>query len=184
MRAKRQQRGATLIYALLILLLLTLMGLSSIQGVTLQERMASNMYDRDLAFQASEAALRAAEASILANPEPLGMVDCSSTSINTCPSVPANTFQNDNTGWTNVPSEFLVNNGILIGTPQYHIQSLGVSNSISQFNQNNSANTNQYGSSPGTIDERHYRVTARNSNPGTAPDRALVVLQATIKRGI
>lgn len=55
------QRGAVLIVGLIMLLLLTVIGLASIRGTDLQERMAGNMRDHNLAFQAAEASLRAGE---------------------------------------------------------------------------------------------------------------------------
>lgn len=55
------QRGAVLIVALIMLLLLTIIGLSSMRGTSLQENMAGNMRDSNLALQASEAALRLGE---------------------------------------------------------------------------------------------------------------------------
>ena len=55
------QRGAILIIALIMLLLLTIIGLSSMRGTSLQESMAGNMRDGSLALQAAEAALRQGE---------------------------------------------------------------------------------------------------------------------------
>lgn len=55
------QRGATLIISLLILLVMTLIGVTAIQTTTMEEKMAGNMRDQNLAFQAAEAALRAGE---------------------------------------------------------------------------------------------------------------------------
>lgn len=60
----RTQRGATLLVALVMLIVMTLLGLASIRGTSMQEKMGANMYDRSLAFQAVESALREAEASI------------------------------------------------------------------------------------------------------------------------
>ncbi len=59
--AASQQRGAVLIVALIMLLLLTIIGLSSMRGTSLQENMAGNMRDSNMALQASEAALRKGE---------------------------------------------------------------------------------------------------------------------------
>lgn len=56
-----RQRGATLIVALILLLILTVIGVAGMQDTTLQEKMVGNMRDRNLAFQASEAALRGGE---------------------------------------------------------------------------------------------------------------------------
>jgi len=56
-----RERGAVLIVALIMLLLLTIIGLSSMRGTSLQENMAGNMRDSNLSLQASEAALRKGE---------------------------------------------------------------------------------------------------------------------------
>lgn len=55
------QRGSALIISLIMLLLISLIGVGSMQGTILQERMASNLHDRNIAFQASERALRGGE---------------------------------------------------------------------------------------------------------------------------
>lgn len=56
-----RQHGTALVVALVFLLLMTLIGVTAMQTTTLQERMAGNERDRNLAFQAAEAALRAGE---------------------------------------------------------------------------------------------------------------------------
>ncbi|MDI9240787.1 PilX N-terminal domain-containing pilus assembly protein [Lysobacter sp. LF1] len=56
-----QQRGAALVVVLLLLLIVTLLGLASMRGTILQERMAANTVTRAMAFQAAEAGLREAE---------------------------------------------------------------------------------------------------------------------------
>jgi type IV pilus assembly protein PilX len=58
------QSGAVLIISLIMLLLLTLIGASSMQTSSLEEKMAGNLRDRNLAFQAAESALRDAEQDI------------------------------------------------------------------------------------------------------------------------
>jgi len=67
--ARYRQRGSVLGIALIFLLLMTILGVSAMQGTTMQERMAGNQRDRDLAFQAAEAALRFGE-SWLNDPTP------------------------------------------------------------------------------------------------------------------
>jgi type IV pilus assembly protein PilX len=59
-RAHRQ-RGVTLVIALIFLAVLALLGAAAAQNSVLEERMAGNTRDRDLAFQAAEAALKDAE---------------------------------------------------------------------------------------------------------------------------
>lgn len=70
-----KQRGAVLIVGLIMLLLMTIVGLSSIRGSSMQELMAGSLRDRQISFQAAEAALRAAEADVLsAQPDVSGAV--------------------------------------------------------------------------------------------------------------
>lgn len=66
-RFYRTQQGAALIIGLLMLLAITLLAVSSMRSTTLQEKMAANLYDRELIFQIAEAGVREAEA-ILATP--------------------------------------------------------------------------------------------------------------------
>jgi type IV pilus assembly protein PilX len=58
---RSRQSGVALIVALIFLLLMTLLGTSSMRTSTMQERMAGNMRDWNLGFQGAEAALRSAE---------------------------------------------------------------------------------------------------------------------------
>lgn len=60
----RRQRGTALITSLIFLLLLTIMGITAVGTATLEERMAGNMKDQYLAFQAAESALRYAESQL------------------------------------------------------------------------------------------------------------------------
>ena len=68
-----KNRGSALIIALVFLLVMTLIGVTAMQGTSQQETMAGNMRDRSLAFQAAEAALRVAERAIN-NPPIAGLV--------------------------------------------------------------------------------------------------------------
>jgi type IV pilus assembly protein PilX len=61
-KVMQKQQGVVLIITLLILLLLTVIGVNAMQTNTQEEKMAGNMRDRNLAFEAAEAALRDAEA--------------------------------------------------------------------------------------------------------------------------
>src|SRR3546814_18855543 len=64
-QGRRGECGAALIVRLILLLVMTLLGLASLRGAIMEERMAANMYDRSLGFQAAEAALREAETRLL-----------------------------------------------------------------------------------------------------------------------
>jgi len=56
-----KQRGVVLIMALVILMVLSLLGVSSMRNSSLQERMSGNARDYQVAFEAAEIALRAGE---------------------------------------------------------------------------------------------------------------------------
>lgn len=59
------QRGSALIMGLIMLLVITMIGLTAMQTTTQQERMAGNLRDRNIAFQAAETALRRGEEALL-----------------------------------------------------------------------------------------------------------------------
>jgi type IV pilus assembly protein PilX len=63
-----RQRGAILITALLMLLTLTVLGVSVMQITRMQERAAGNTRDLNLAFQGAEAAIRDAETLLWTTP--------------------------------------------------------------------------------------------------------------------
>ncbi len=62
---RRRQRGAVLIISLLILLVMTMIGIVAMDSTTLEEKMAGNTRQRDLAFQAAEAGLRDGETDLV-----------------------------------------------------------------------------------------------------------------------
>jgi type IV pilus assembly protein PilX len=86
MRSRRpdraSQNGAVLVVSMLLLLVLTILAIGASQTTRLQERMAGNTRDVDLAFQASEAGLRAAE-DFLSNPA-TSLAPCSNPASATC----------------------------------------------------------------------------------------------------
>ena len=61
-----RQKGAILIFCLVFLLVLTMMGVTSMESAVLEERMAGNMQDQNAAFQAAETSLQSAENWLLA----------------------------------------------------------------------------------------------------------------------
>jgi type IV pilus assembly protein PilX len=72
LNSPRHQSGAVLAVSLIMLLILSLIGVSASQNTGLNERMAGNARDRNLAFQAAESALLAAD-DLLQN---LNIVSC------------------------------------------------------------------------------------------------------------
>ncbi len=177
-----KQQGAALLVALIMLLISTLIGLASIRGTTLNEKMSSNMYDRSLSYQAAESALRAAEAS-LENDQTQG-VDC--TDINElCPPMPANTFDTvDTTGWTDVGNTYLVNDLLLDSSPQYYIEKMGEVGGTDELDLGSSANCSNYAGcdqTPPTAAQ--FRITARSGVPAD-DGRSVVALQITVKQNL
>jgi len=66
---RKKQSGVALIISLVVLLLLTLITMTAMQVTSLEEKMAGNMKNRNIAFQSAESALREAE-TLIANDSP------------------------------------------------------------------------------------------------------------------
>ncbi len=87
------ERGAALLVSLVVLLVLTILGVTAAQTTTLQERMAGNMRDKSIAFQAAEATLRFGEGWIQQKveegdrPSPVAKSKCSAA--------PCDVYEND-----------------------------------------------------------------------------------------
>ena len=167
---RRSQQGVALIIALVLLVTITLLGLSSMRNTGLQERMSANLYDRAIAFQASESALRDAEAAIV----PASFPSCSAAScLNVCNnglcSTPlATDAERWNapglTGWQNTTTAL----GSRVTTqPQYFIEDMGV---VRQY-----ACKGMVDSVDAQCDARRYRITARI----TSPSGAVTLLQSS-----
>jgi type IV pilus assembly protein PilX len=80
---KGRQSGAVLAVSLLLLLVLSILAVSMSQTARMQERMAGNVRDSDVAFQAAEAGLRGGEDFIDSSPTapitcatPISQADC------------------------------------------------------------------------------------------------------------
>jgi type IV pilus assembly protein PilX len=106
----RHQRGAALVTSLLLLLVLTIIGITAMQMTRMQERMAGNTRDLNLAFQGAEAALRNGEALVRAQP----------LKPDNCSALPCEFWQNnlalvavpetrDYTWWTTYADEYEAN---------------------------------------------------------------------------
>lgn len=156
-----RQSGVALVVALILLVVMTLVGISAMRTVTLEEKMTSHTFDRSVSFQATEAALREAEGIVQATiPTPAALSGCTAGICST-PVATATPRWQDATfaGWQNATT---VASGALNVTPQYFIEYLGNTFPCAQTA---SAATNC----------KRYRVTAR-SNAGN--DRAAVILQS------
>lgn len=175
--ARSKQQGISLIVVLIILIVITLLGLASVRGTLLRERMSANMYDRSLAFQSAESALRQAENAVRTAALAGAAIgtDCSAVAAD-CPIPLANTYSGGGAGWTNGTAT----QTLAAGTPQYTIQFLGRRDSTDELNLGQSANSNQYGGGGGVALESFYRIIARSHDPAGGDERAVVVLQSNI----
>ncbi len=147
----KPQQGVTLIVSLIILLALTMLGITSMKGTTTEIAMAGNLRESALSFQAAEAGLNQAEAILAAGNDPVGMLGANAPD--------PNYFLN--TSWSNATVASLSLAGISISTnPRYIVKFLGTwdpDKNVSSLDPGFSG----YGliSSAKTI--RYYRATAR-----------------------
>jgi type IV pilus assembly protein PilX len=180
MSHREGQRGVALVVALILLVVITLVGLAAVRGTIMQQKMAANMYDRQIAFQNAEAAMRAATASITSSPGDIAR-NCQSASV-VCLTNPFEDSHLPAGSIKTLSTTQYTAATMAAGQPQYVIENMGNFQDPSAstgFNQ--SANSHNYGVNGGTITNIYYRVTARSGDPATVGDRAVVVLQAMIK---
>lgn len=167
--ASRKQRGVALVIVLILLLVMTLLGLASMRGTLLEERMSANLLDRSLAFQAAEAALRDGEiliATMVANKTPLPTVGCTA-GVCAIP-VPSETtldrwLDPAFTGWQNATADV----GTLAVAPQFFVEAMGDAPNWPGCDREAPVSANCLAP--------RFRVTARSA----AADRAQVTLQSS-----
>jgi type IV pilus assembly protein PilX len=181
----RRQTGVALIVALLLLVVITLVGFAAVRGTLMQQKMAANQYDRQLAFQNAEAGLRAAMARIATHPDEIarncrsGGVVCLSNPF-ADPNLPANSIHDVEEGTGQ--GQFTAG-ALAADQPQYVIESMGNwadPDSDAGFGQN--ASSHNYGVSGGSTTAAYFRITARSGAPDVVGDRAVVVLQTVVRQ--
>jgi type IV pilus assembly protein PilX len=176
MHNSRRQRGAVLIVALIFLLVMTMLILASVRGTVMQERMAGNLYDRSLAFQAAETALRAGETFVELNaPKPTGTA-CES---GTCgkPDPDAEPVWKDADNWEDAHSaedghDHAIQVGDLPVPPQFLVELLA--DDMPEVNICESTAIDPDAPCFAGPQGLRYRITARSGESG----RAVVVLQS------
>lgn len=189
------QRGAALLVALILLVVITLVGLAAIGATILQNKAASNQYDRQIAFQAAEAALRRAEFEIAAATsnagvpvaqailDDAGFRDCSAA-YNADPlPCQANAFANAGTHITSVPASAFSAGPLAAMPPQYLVQYMGMF-VAPEANVRQTGGPTPYGASRNQDEcANYYRITARSADPSQVTGRAVVTLQSTFRNG-
>lgn len=169
----KKEAGAALIVSLVILVLMTLLGLSSIRTSSLEEKMSTNLRDQELAFQAAEIALRDAEKriSVLAN-EPIATQDGSNENVwttNAPDATPTNAtpwWIERNDSWWEANGVASVNVANVATSPRYIIEKL-------VFDKD----TEAQGTGSPVDGQIYYRITARGTG---GSNQARVLLQSTV----
>lgn len=174
-----RQRGVALVVALILLIVITLVGLAAVRGTIMQQKMTANFYDRQVAFQADEAALRVAEAAIQAAASPAAFRNCSPTGGVVCLANPLTDPQLPASAITNVPVSAFDASRLSASQPQYVIEYLGnfqiPSPVVTQL-----SSCSGYSPCGSTNYADFYRITAR-SGPANANARASVTLQSVFR---
>jgi type IV pilus assembly protein PilX len=182
---RANQRGVALVVALLLLVVITLVGLAAVRGTIMQQKMAANMYDRQMAFQNAEAAMRVATARIGIDTGDIAR-DCQAGGV-VCTANPFDdstvTSKIVTVGQGTASGQFTAST-MAAGTPQYVVENMGNwYDPVSDTGFNQSANSHNYGAQGTSSTAVYYRITARSGDPAKVGDRAVVVLQAMIKQG-
>lgn len=172
-----QQQGAVLVISMIILLLLTVLAVTSMQTSTLEERMAGNTRDRQLALAAAEAGLKDAEDFLLTvaatgffdTDGSDGLYDDSYQEIwNTVD------WDGDPTGSTGYKTGTL-SGGDLAAPPKYVIQHI-----ITSGTEEDRTNLGNYDDGTGAGRIGLFRVTSRGTGTTTT---SAVVLQTVVGVG-
>lgn len=186
--AHGSQRGVALVVALILLVVITLVGLAAVRGTIMQQKMSANMYDRQIAFQEAEAALRQAQNTaqsvstpVTAATLPSTIRDCSPASGNIC-------LANPFTDTTRLPAADIISvdptlfdaGKMAASQPQYVVEYMG-NFAIPTPNVQQLSNCSGYAPCGQSSTADFYRLTARGG-PTDARDRASVVLQSMYRR--
>jgi type IV pilus assembly protein PilX len=175
-----RQDGVALVVALLLLVVITLVGFAAVRGTIVQQKLASNMYDREVAFQSAEAALREGEIAVQAAASASAFYDCSPTSGNKClpnglddPNVPASSVVTVSTGSYDAGA-------IAAAQPEYVVEYLG-NFTVPKSKVTQMSNCSGYAPCGQLSKADFFKITAR-SGPADVQDRASVTLQSIYRK--
>ena len=170
----RSQSGVALFISLILLLVLTIIGVSSVQTTSLEVRMTRNHHDSTLAFQAAESALRDAEAEIM---NVVSIVDFNDTGplFTVADLGVADRWEQANVWTTNASEVAATAVAGVVAQPRYIIEHAA---SVVLLDASSNQQDNSYGDGdPSRIEV--FRITARGVG-GT--DNAEVLLQSSFGR--
>lgn len=164
---RRGQTGVALIVVLILLMVMTLLGLASLRGTLMEERMSANLFDRSLAFQAAESALREAEARLGQNGIQASFPTSGSCKDGLCPKPVAADGVKER--WQDPKDDYFVKAksvGGLVSAPEYFIEYMGEAPAWTFCDSEQPI--------PANCMKPRYRITARSTESG----RAQVLLQS------
>ena len=173
---RRKERGAVLIFCLVLLLVLTMMGVASMESAVLEERMAGNMQDFNAAFQAAESSLQTGAAWLVGETTWPATSTDGTTTVWTRDAMDPNagdsvhwwqdSARDSRTWWNNNGIEVSALEGV--ATPPHYV--------IEEVSTVTSGQSIGIGSGLQSRVRVFHRVTARGSGVG---DAAVVQLQST-----
>lgn len=171
--------------ALVLLVLAAVVALAAMHSTIVQHKMASNQYDRELAFQSAEAGMRAGVQGLATNPSWVAR-NCQANGV-TClanpftdPNLPAGAIYSVAAGTT--PGQYTPS-AALVAPPQFVIENMGNwPDPTAATGFASSANAHNYGAQGLSTTVNYYRITARSGDPALTGGRAIVTLQSVVKQ--
>ena len=165
-----QVKGATLAVTLIILFVITLLGVSAIKITQMQERMSSNLQDKELSFAAAESALTEGERWLMSlTTQPTTEASC--TTLPCTRAVYQNVImeEQDITWWNTNAATYPSSLTNIKTPPRYLVEFLQFVPDTLEIG--NSSNRN--------FGIHYYQITARGTG---ATDESVSVLQTTLGR--
>ena len=177
-----------LVVALILLVVLTLVGLAAVRGTIMQQKMASNFSDRQIAFQVGEAGLRQAQIVVQALPTPIllsalpGTIrNCSPASGTVCVANPLTGLPAGSPFIQPVTKALFDAGSLAAGQPQYVIEYMGnfkaPTPTVTQL-----SGCSGYAPCSATNTADYYRITVSSGPTDATTDRATVILQSMFRR--
>jgi type IV pilus assembly protein PilX len=167
------EQGIALVVVLVLLIVTALLGVAVMRSSAMQERMAANLRDRSLAFEAAESTLRFVQNQVMSvgsmEQAPPVPNDCTTRSV--CPRGSA-------AAWRSAPTS-AYDSARLPVAPEYWVEHIGedVANMIDDDNQCGAAGQSAVANQ--NCRTQIYRVIVRSRSEG----RADVVIQANVAGG-
>jgi len=163
-----RQRGVVLVVSLIMLLVVTLIAVSGMQGTVMEEKMAGNTRDRNLAFQVAESAVREGEM-FIENIVSLGGFNGSAGLFSRTDAEP---YYGASGTWSTTSQHVVANENYgAYQTPQYFVKHL-----TTVIGTEGALNMSGYGDNKGTGDVTVFKITARGT--GGNADSAEVILRS------